>query len=195
MMAMESDWQTLLSLSPPWAHLASCTERTFDKFFIILSHTDIESVTRVLRGTHSQTSADFFREAEVRLQFPNYFGHNWDAFNDCINDLEWLPTEHYVFGISQSDLLLAKDETWLATFACILSDAADAWSIDDPDRDWTKTWVTATDGTTEWAQRPVASFHVVFHCEPEKETATRDRFQKAGLSLASLPIPPEFAAQ
>ncbi|HLH31485.1 MAG TPA: barstar family protein [Terriglobia bacterium] len=30
------------------------------------------------------------RIAEV-LQFPDWFGYNWDALNDCLTDLEWLP--------------------------------------------------------------------------------------------------------
>ncbi len=192
---METNREALLSLSHPWAHLTACAKSAFDAFFTTLSPTDTEAVTRVLRGTHCQTSADFFREVEARLQFPNYFGHNWDAFEECINDLEWLSAQHYVFGISQSDLLLAKDESRLATFVSILSDAADAWPTYEADRDWTKTWVTATGGTTVWAQRPVASFHVVFHCEVESEVATRNRFDGTGLSLEPLHIPPEFAAR
>ena len=24
------------------------------------------------------------------LSFPDYFGYNWDAFNDCVDDLSWL---------------------------------------------------------------------------------------------------------
>ncbi|MGI8856472.1 MAG: barstar family protein [Thermomicrobiales bacterium] len=194
-METATGWDTLLSLSHPWAHLASCSERTFGHLFSVLRRRDNGIVARIIQGDRCQTSPDFFRESATVLNFPSYFGHNWDAFNDCINDLEWLPAKHYIFGIMRSHLLLVQDENRLATFADILSDAADAWPIYDADRDWTKTWITAEDGTTQWAQRPVASFHAVLHCEPANEMPTRERFQKGGLSLAPFHISPEFAAQ
>ena len=187
---METDWEALVSLSPPWAHLAVCTERTFDSLFRTLSLRRKDTVARIIRGHFCQDWFDFFRESSAALQFPYYFGFNGDAFDECINDLEWLPANHYVFGISRADVLLSYVGEAFARFVDMLGGAAEAWPSYEADRDWTKTWVTAADGTTEWGQRPIASFHVIFHCEPENEAATRDRFQKAGLSLESLHIPP-----
>jgi hypothetical protein len=44
-------------------------------------------VARVIRGKKCGTAAAFFDEAAAALQFPLYFGGNWDAFADCFRDL------------------------------------------------------------------------------------------------------------
>jgi len=38
----------------------------------------------------------FFTEFAVKMKFPDYFGYNWDAFNDCITDLEWLNQNGFI---------------------------------------------------------------------------------------------------
>jgi len=35
----------------------------------------------------------FFKEFTKKLQFPEYFGDNWDGFYDCITDLSWIKEE------------------------------------------------------------------------------------------------------
>jgi hypothetical protein len=67
--------------------------------------------------------AGFARE----LRFPTWFGHNWDALADCLDDLEWLHASGYLLvlenpvGLSNAapkDFALALD---------ILADAARRW--------------------------------------------------------------------
>ena len=43
-----------------------------------------------VRCAFSTTLDGFFQEISCSLRFPSYFGWNWDAFDDCMCDLEWL---------------------------------------------------------------------------------------------------------
>lgn len=43
-----------------------------------------------LRGKRYKTEQDFLIEVSASFQFPYYYGENWSAFDDCIQDLEWI---------------------------------------------------------------------------------------------------------
>ena len=43
-----------------------------------------------LRGKKCKTEDDFLIEVAASFQFPYYYGENWPAFDECIQDLEWL---------------------------------------------------------------------------------------------------------
>lgn len=62
---------------------------------------------RVVRGGKATTTADFFDEIAAALQFPLYFGANWDALHDCAGDLEWLHARTVVLLIVDAELLLS----------------------------------------------------------------------------------------
>jgi RNAse (barnase) inhibitor barstar len=42
---------------------------------------------------HVRDKKSFVDQIAKSLQFPGYFGRNWDALNDCLTDLGWLPTK------------------------------------------------------------------------------------------------------
>ncbi len=43
-----------------------------------------------LDGRKISNEEEFFREAETVYAFP-YFGKNWNALDDCLRDMSWLP--------------------------------------------------------------------------------------------------------
>lgn len=53
-----------------------------------------------------------------KLSFPNYFGGNWDAFEECLADLSWLGKSAVV--ISHADLPLADGSEDQKTYLAIL---------------------------------------------------------------------------
>ncbi|SES46235.1 Barstar (barnase inhibitor) [Streptomyces sp. yr375] len=40
----------------------------------------------VVRGADCRTGAELFAEWARALEFPAHFGHNWDAFHDCLTE-------------------------------------------------------------------------------------------------------------
>ena len=49
-----------------------------------------DAYTSYLRGMRCKTEGDFLIEVSASFQFPYYYGENWSAFDECIQDLEWI---------------------------------------------------------------------------------------------------------
>jgi len=66
--------------------------------------------------------ATLMKNIAAALEFPGWFGENWDALEDCLSDLSWLPASGYVlvfedarpgddFGVLV-DVLRSSAEWW-----------------------------------------------------------------------------------
>jgi RNAse (barnase) inhibitor barstar len=62
----------------------------------------------------------------VALRFPDYFGRNWNALDECITDLSWLPPGDVI--LIHKDVPLADDRASLSTYLSILQDAVKNWN-------------------------------------------------------------------
>ncbi len=52
---------------------------------------------RIVRiGGPLRRKAELLRALADGLEFPSYFGHNWDALDECLRDLSWLGPESAV---------------------------------------------------------------------------------------------------
>lgn len=62
------------------------------------------------------------------LGFPDYFGFNWDALDECLRDLHWLTENYVVFVINEKNRILSKEPIGQKNvfFSC-LNDASDFW--------------------------------------------------------------------
>ncbi len=61
------------------------------------------------------------------LEFPAWFGNNWDALADCITDLGWRPAVGYVLILENAAELQQVQPEVFDTALAILADAAVAW--------------------------------------------------------------------
>jgi RNAse (barnase) inhibitor barstar len=64
---------------------------------------------RILGGSRIQSDVAFFHEAAHALGFPEYFGRNWDAFNDCLGDVVFGTVERIAILWRDADHSLAAD--------------------------------------------------------------------------------------
>jgi len=83
---------------------------------------------RVIRGRKCPTSAALHNEVAAALQFPGYYGENWDAMDECITDLAWMPARWYLIHVNDIELILPDDEKGFNIFLRILRDAGRAWA-------------------------------------------------------------------
>jgi hypothetical protein len=147
---------------PPWVLLSSCdadtlrvvAERQFPRLF----------VARIL-GKRCRTKRGLFRAFAEALRFPDYFGGNWDAFEECISDLSWLKANGYLLIVSDAEMLLARNDEDYKTFISIMTEAGKEWA--------------------ETARRPRA-FHLVLATTSSLRTASRRwRMQPTALALSA----------
>jgi len=153
----------------PWCYFVSAPLRAMDAFARSYAWRQMETgsqiVARIIRGRHCSTPQAIFNEWSAALQFPYYFGHNWDAFDECITDLEWLPGSCYVFFVTQLDKVLPSYSRDFSIYIDVLQIASREWKI--PNRYNTN--------------EPTAPFTVVFHAELHKAEQALQRLHSVGV--------------
>jgi hypothetical protein len=164
----------------PWCYFVVASLRSADAFAGALAHEQPSggqsTVVRVIQGRHCSTAQAVFQEWSAALQFPYYFGHNWDAFDECIADFEWLPGSCYVFVVTNVDLVLPHLDRDFGIFVDVLRKAHREWKI--PNR--------------YHMDEPTAPFTVVFHAEAEKAVEALARLHAAGVDPVECRFSDEF---
>jgi len=102
----------LLHPNGPWLHvLVASADEAADAALAWQRASGGRVAARWLRGPKMRTTADLFNEVAAALQFPPYFGENWDALDECLTDMEWLPAEAYVLVVLDAKHLLDREDT------------------------------------------------------------------------------------
>lgn len=111
-----------------------------------------------------------FDELSAALQFPYYFGENWDALDECLSDLSWLQGRHYVIIVTEAEHVLKHAPDEFKTFARMLSHLGDDWAKAAPQ-------------LRPWA--PEASlFRVIFNASPNELSSVESRLQDGAVPFA-----------
>jgi hypothetical protein len=88
-----------------------------------------------LDGREVCDKQSFLSKISTVMKFPDYFGHNWDALDECITDLDWCPAERYVLIYDQSEIFSKAAPTEWETAYNILRSAVAYWQDTDTPMD------------------------------------------------------------
>jgi RNAse (barnase) inhibitor barstar len=168
--------ETLLSTTPPWLFSVTCTPSEITDLGWALQQQEFaDSVVRRIRGAKMKTVASLFDEIASALQFPYYFGENWDALDECLNDLEWLPGRSYLLLVPDAIRVLSEEaEEQFTTFVSLLTRTGEEWAKRCIEG---KPW-----------DRPPTPFHVVMQCFEGEEAELANRIVAAGGEILPLTV-------
>jgi hypothetical protein len=80
-----------------------------------------------LDGRRVVDKASFLLAAAKSLEFPTYFGHNWDAFEELLTDLSWAPAAGYLLLYDHpARFARSRPREWV-TARAILEEAVAYW--------------------------------------------------------------------
>ena len=165
------DPTALVQIGPPTAVIITGEWRAVVTLQIEMeaSHKDTNFVH--LRGTRMRTAEGFLSELAAVLQFPVWFGENWDALEDILRDRAAFAGT--VIAIYNAEQLLADGS------------AADRAHLAEAMEECNQYWLKKDDDDEDEEDAGDEAFHLLLQV-PESEVADfRTRWLEAGLSIAA----------
>lgn len=81
-----------------------------------------------VRGHDVCTKDQFLNETAKAFKFPAYFGHNWDALEDCLTDMSWVEADGFLMLFDTFNSFAEHSPDDFATALDILSASCQFWS-------------------------------------------------------------------
>lgn len=83
-----------------------------------------------VEGKNIAKKEQLLNHVATALHFPGHFGHNWDALEECLVDMEWADADGFVIFYDHIDGLMAAHPDQFETFVEICRDAVASWKED-----------------------------------------------------------------
>ncbi len=84
-----------------------------------------------LDGRQITDKQTFLAAMAQAMHFPDYFGANWDALEECVTDLSWTPARGYVLLYDHViRFARSRPHEWVMARR-ILAQAVETWQADD----------------------------------------------------------------
>ncbi len=113
------------STEPPWVYL--CVLSAGQAPDVVVEPLPGFVVKRI-EGRRCATKGALLSEFARALEFPSYFGQNWDAFEECLTDLSWMSAAGYLIVVTNAEQILRGHEEDYATFIDIVRAAGLEWA-------------------------------------------------------------------
>jgi hypothetical protein len=143
----------------PWIVVARADDRTVHECLSACS-----GIVRHLDSASMIEPAGLFAEFAEKLEFPAYFGHNWYALVDCLDDLHgsWHGGRAVVVVVEAADVLVGRE--FFPLFIALLCEAAERANL-------------SLDADGEPRTRPPFPLHFVFLMDRFDPAAVADRLR------------------
>jgi hypothetical protein len=80
-------------------------------------------------GGRVESKQDLMAAISTALEFPDYFGGNWDALDECLRELgSWRQADGHVLAVEHGDGLWKRDPELAGMLVRTWIDAATAWA-------------------------------------------------------------------
>ena len=123
---MTCDQQEIPGTAPPAVRELPLTPDATVAVCHVAGVLGLEAVRIDLAGCRDK--GEFLARVAAALEFPDWFGGNWDAYFDCLVDLGWRPARGYVLVFENATAMRESAPEALDTSVAILDDAARAWA-------------------------------------------------------------------
>lgn len=80
-----------------------------------------------INGKECTTVNMFLEQIGSAFSFPEHFGRNMDALNDCLNDLDWIDKDNYVLIINNFDHFLSSNYDDKNDIVAFLEEIKSGW--------------------------------------------------------------------
>lgn len=120
-----------------------------------------------------RTAMALFDEFGAAMQFPDYFGENWPALDECLSDLSWMPGKAYAVVVTRAEQVLREEPIeMLGLLADLFVKVASNWAV------------SVRKGET-W-DRPEVPFHFVLQVAPEHNDEFSSRSAALGVEIGDI---------
>lgn len=126
---------------------------------------------RKVHGDRIKSLDDIFNEFSAVYQFPEYFGCNWDAFDECMNDLDWINSNAFAMLLLNFDSMVTNCEPHnIQVLIKILNNTCLNWK----------------NGSEDGFQKRDTPFHIIFHSNTSYDGVYRQLFCAKGFEFLKI---------
>jgi RNAse (barnase) inhibitor barstar len=81
----------------------------------------------LIDGRKIKNKEQFLKDSAKAMNFPDYFGANWDAFEDCLTDMSWHEAKGFVILYDNMDSFAQHSPDQLKVALGIFRDTVEFW--------------------------------------------------------------------